>query len=394
MDSDGKTNTYKAYLEDLKSHHTMPILVAEFGIPSCQGEAHNNIYTGYDQGHKTEVEQGEILADLMKDIFDSGYAGGLIFSWQDEWFKRTWNTMDYTEPLRRAYWNDVMTNEQHFGILSFVPGEDREKVVVDGYDVEWGEETLFSTTENGLVSLSIDYDAAYLYLKLRKKDAKWEQERILISFDVTPNSGSITYEEYTFDRPVDFVLDIQGKDRTNLYVQDYYDRFRYAYRNYPEIIEVSREDMHSDSKEFVMIDYLLERALYLPDRNEVVPLRLLHAGELEWGITDYYSTEYNSIADYYYLRDVCEIRIPWGMLNFRDPSTLLVEDDFWSVDYFKGMQVEDIGIGIMDRDQKQCTLNSYTWEKWEQYPYFSRLRKSYFILKERLSTISLPEEGK
>ena len=131
-----------AYLEDLISRHNMPVLVAEYGVPASRGVTHANPYTGFDQGNHNEQEQGEMLLSMTKDIHDTGYAGGLVFAWQDEWFKRTWNTAEYTDEERRAYWYDVMTNEQHFGLLDFVPGEEQETVLLDGSDEEWSEQDL------------------------------------------------------------------------------------------------------------------------------------------------------------------------------------------------------------------------------------------------------------
>ena len=56
-------------------------------------------------------------------------AGGLVFSWHDEWFKRTWNTMDYDHPDRRPFWDNIQTNEQHFGLLCF---DRHERLGLDG----------------------------------------------------------------------------------------------------------------------------------------------------------------------------------------------------------------------------------------------------------------------
>lgn len=44
IDADGKINTYRAYLKDLIKEHTMPVVVAEFGIPSSRGKAHESIH--------------------------------------------------------------------------------------------------------------------------------------------------------------------------------------------------------------------------------------------------------------------------------------------------------------------------------------------------------------
>jgi hypothetical protein len=43
-------NTYRAYLEDLNAYHTMPVLVAEFGIPTSRGKTHENLISGLIRG--------------------------------------------------------------------------------------------------------------------------------------------------------------------------------------------------------------------------------------------------------------------------------------------------------------------------------------------------------
>ena len=123
IDHRGEKNNYAAYLDQLKNAHKLPILVAEFGVPSSRGKTHENPF-GWNQGFISEKQQGEILSHLYEDIMEQEMLGGLVFTWQDEWFKRTWNTMDYDNPDRRPYWSNAQTSEQQFGLLSF----DRHKV--------------------------------------------------------------------------------------------------------------------------------------------------------------------------------------------------------------------------------------------------------------------------
>ncbi|WDC85245.1 hypothetical protein PL321_07265 [Caloramator sp. mosi_1] len=135
IDEKGKVNPYRSYLNDLRKEHTMPVLVAEFGIPASRGMAHVNIHTGFNQGFVNETKQGEYIVSMLEDIYKEEYAGGLVFSWQDEWFKRTWNTMDLDIPDRRPYWKNVQTNEQMFGLLTFEPGEQKVYAMLMGMNL-------------------------------------------------------------------------------------------------------------------------------------------------------------------------------------------------------------------------------------------------------------------
>jgi len=121
IDHRGQKNNYAGYLRELKQAHRMPVVVAEFGVPASRGMTHRNV-SSWNQGFLSEDEQGEIVGRLFEDIYHEGMAGGLVFAWQDEWFKRTWNNMDYDNPDRRPFWSNVQTSEQMFGLMSFDPG--------------------------------------------------------------------------------------------------------------------------------------------------------------------------------------------------------------------------------------------------------------------------------
>ncbi len=388
---DGRTNTYLAYLEDLMSQYDMPMLVAEFGVPASRGAAHANPYTGFDQGNHSEQEQGEMLVSMMQDIYDTGYAGGLIFAWQDEWFKSTWNTEKYTDSDRRPFWKDVMTNEQQYGLLEFVPGNGKDTVILDGKTKEWGSDDILSQNEN--VALSVKSDAAYLYLLIQALGEDFDHTKILLPIDVTPVSGSKVYDDITLERPVDFVLEMQGKEQSHLVVQNYYDTYQFAYWKYDESVKELPERGVKESQIFRPVNYLLERELILPDREEVFPVHKVDFGQLTFGTNDYDAENYNSIADFYYENGVMEIRIPWLLLNFRDPSTKEIEDDFWVKGDFEGRKIDGIWIGLREVGGQRLAMQKYTWYNWDTPTYFERLRKSYYIVQKQFEELEvLPED--
>src|SRR5690242_12028825 len=128
---------YEAYLKDLRAHHrNQAVMITEFGVPTGIGSAHLGPL-GRDQGDHPEQEAGRMDADMMAAIKRQRMAGGLLFSYTDEWFKRTWNTMDLEKPEdRRPLWQNALTNEEQFGIVAQEAGK-KAIATVDGSDKEW-----------------------------------------------------------------------------------------------------------------------------------------------------------------------------------------------------------------------------------------------------------------
>ncbi|MEG1931031.1 MAG: hypothetical protein RR131_07815, partial [Anaerovorax sp.] len=166
-DETGAVNTYQAYLRKLQEYHTIPVVIAEFGIPTSRGMAQRDKNTERNQGAMSEKDQGKALVACYKDIQAAGCAGSILFSWQDEWFKRTWNTMHGIDLLKTPYWSDYQTNEQYFGLLAFDPGKKESVCYVDGDRSEWKPEDLIA--DNGDTRLSMKYDEKFIYLLAYKK---------------------------------------------------------------------------------------------------------------------------------------------------------------------------------------------------------------------------------
>lgn len=388
--SDGTPDNYKAYLEDLIAQHTVPVLVAEYGVPSSRGCTHVNPVTGFNQGNLSEKQQGEMLASMANDIHDSGYCGGIAFTWQDEWFKRTWNTMDYSDPERRVYWSDMQTSEQNFGLLTFDPGKEETVANVDGNlleCLEWEKSDVVAGDDT--LSISMKQDARYLYLMVQGENLNPEQDRILIPLDITPQSGSKKYESFSFSRAADFVIDLNGKEDSRVKVQHYYDRYSYSYQKLDENLDLTGFD-DPQADDFVPIYLCLNKELVFPETKQVLEFSKYDTGKLTYGDGNPKDAAYDSLSDFCYGDHAVELRIPWSLLNFRDPSTKEIEANFHGTDALSGYQIEEIYAGVSTAKQS-VEMESYTWDNWEQVVYHERLKQSYDILKDCYANLKAKE---
>jgi hypothetical protein len=383
-DENGKINTYKAYLNDLKKEHSMPIIVAEFGIPASRGNAHENIHMGFNQGNVTESEQGEMDAFMLKDIYEEGYAGALVFAFQDEWFKRTWNTMELDLPERRAFWNDQQTNEQHFGLLAFDPGDKESTCYVDGNISDW--EDSIPIYKNNETQLYMKSDEAYVYFMVKDTKFNFDKDRLIIPIDTIQNQGNLNYNGVNFNKAADFVVSINGKEKSQILVDPYYDSFQYIYGEKFNMISKVKEYELKNSGKFMPMYLCLNKAFYLPEDKVDMPFSKYETGKLTFGDSNPKSSDYNSLADFYVKDNTVEIRIPWQLLNAMDPSTKMFMNDL-HIDGIKPMKIEGLsaGAGVLEKRGSNIEMNMYSLKEWENPIYHERLKPSYFILKEAFS---------
>lgn len=372
-------SSYREYLKELNAYHSMPVLISEFGIPSSRGITHTDSDRGFNQGNMSESQQGEALSDMVEDIYSSGCMGGFVFSWQDEWFKRSWNTMDYDDPDRRAYWQDMQTPEQNFGLISFEPVN---RVTIDGISTEWAESDLVA--QNGDDRLYAKYDTSYLYLLAKVSD--FENSKYIIPIDTIANQGNLGYLDKTFSEGADFVILLSGKKDSTVLVDPYYN---VNFKQYGKLLYTD-EDMAyynvKNSNQFIPITQVLNKKLFLPETKEEIPYQEFDTGKLTYGITDPNHQDYNSLADFYECDNVVEIRIPWLLLNIADPSTKKIVSNLQENDTITFEQTDSIHLGITKQGNKEfVNMGSFDWMEWEQPQYEVRLKKSYYMVQESFS---------
>lgn len=396
-------NTYLQYLKTINSHHSMPVLISEFGVPSSRGMAAIEESRGRNQGFMSEDHQGEALVSMYQDIKAAGSAGAMVFSWQDEWYKQTWNTMSNVDLNTTANWSDYQTNEQYFGLLSFDPGVEESICYVDGNKADWKETDVVA--EQAGIRLSMKYDEKFIYFLAEKDGLDLYHDKLYIPIDVTPKSGATKAEPLglQMSAPADFIIEINGKNNSRVWVQERYDTTRTIYSNEitGEVRSFSGPIPAADSPVFQTILYRINRHDYYKrdplggpdtklsffaynshDRNYYSVTRTYETGKLLYGNANPTAANFNSLADFCAGTGFVEIKIPWGLLNFSDPSMMKIHDDYYKHLGIEYIAINALNVGIGD-SAEEIQMVSFPLKRFQGNPkYHERLKKSYYILQE------------
>ncbi len=388
--TDGETlNTYRAYLSMLTAHHTLPVVISEFGVSTGRGMAHRDLNTNRNQGNMSEQQQGDALVACYRDIRAVGCAGSCVFSFQDEWFKRTWNTMYAVNLTRNPYWSDYQTNEQYFGLLSFDPGKEESVCYVDGDLGEWKDSDGICTSRDRRVSFR--YDERFLYFLIYKKDWNFEEETLYLPIDTTQKSGSNYCENFglKFNRGADFLLVINGENNSRLMVQERSEVLRSTYSQNLKGFDTYLRDNVPDrfSSKFLNIDMILEIFNVSRTERDGMASRFGEAsfetGKLTYGNANPQSENFNSLADFCRNGDYVEGKLPWQLLNFSDPSRMEIHDDYYDGNYgIRFQSVKEMYVGIVGEEDR-CQMEAVPLKGWgNRVTYHERLKKSYDILQK------------
>lgn len=376
---DGTLDTYLAYLKLLNAHHTVPVVVMEFGAASGRGIAQYNEATGTHEGHLSEAEQGKAIVGCWEDIVASGCAGGCVFSWQDEWHKRSWNTMFAVDNSRTPYWSDAQSSDQHFGLLAFDPGEENI-CTVDGDGAEWDEEDVVARYADGS-AVSMRYDERYLYFLIEKPGYVYGQETLYLPIDTTQKTGSYSALGLQFDRAVDFLIRIHTDSDSALLVQE---RYHDIHANFEQ--EITGKDAYIDppAKNGTRFETAQMAVKDAGSQfwNQPATLDAFETGKLRRGNADPASPLYDSLADFAVGEGVVELRLPWALLNFADPSRMRIHDDYYDGNYgvaFISLRELYVGLGTVGETIELARFplkgwgNDVTWHE--------RLKPAYTALQ-------------
>lgn len=418
VDHRGEQNTYAGYLNALTDALDVPVLVGEFGVPDSRARAAEHVY-GRHQGRHTETEQGDHVAAMVEDIAAEDTAGGLVFTWQDEWFKRTWNLAPLSDPDRRPYWSNVMTPEQRFGLLTFDP---EDKIRLDGSPEDWADATTVAPTtpsrplddghddQRTLTELALTHDEAYFSIRLEfdsLADLDWSATNVLVAIGHTGRGNTtLPLETGVSVDPTDFLVHLAGPDDSHIRVDPYYNAFAFEYHDRADLDPAAFQVR--DSGEFTPIRAPMTSDYTIPATGEEIPFRTLETGSLRFGNGNPAAEDFDSLADVHISRerDAIELRLPWLLLNVADPSTRRALGDFWAEDAITFEEFDELSVAgatiapaadgtarptdgdsnlihaIPGVEGGHLDRVSYTWETWNEPRYVERLKASYSTVRE------------
>ncbi len=358
-DSQGP-NSYLGYLHAMKSHYSdMPLVIAEFGVPSSWGSAHES-YSGMPHGGNSERQQGEMNMRLMHNMLDAGCAGGFMFAWMDEWFKPTWIVL-YQEAYgiygggevvpTRQLWHNETSPEQCFGLIAF---DQEERPTYETY--------IHSAHPPITVSaVRATHDESFFYLELTTVADLAAGDQFMVALDTyRSNRGeSVLPDGTTITNRAEFLLSFTlGSDTAVHHVTEAY-------------------DMNGLTVRFNLTDPLVQHfSSTVTDGAPWKPMRWTNDGfELDYhdigrvpmehadGFT---AGERTAVA---WSGRKVQIRLPWTMLHFHDPTQMTVIDGAISYDggyNFEMITARSDGIAV-SVSYNGAVFNSasrYSWPTW------------------------------
>ncbi|MEZ5336990.1 MAG: hypothetical protein R3F46_01895 [bacterium] len=432
------TSNYYGYITHLKEHYgTMPLLIAEYGLPNGPMPAHKQ-KQGLHHGGHSEEEVIEGMERLTYDIYDSGCAGAIIFAWIDEWFKKTWVWADFYDPWDdRRLWYNPYDPEENYGMVALLPGEGGPNCTLSGNADEWtdvpelpGESVPIASNAPVISSVQATHDEGWFTLRIaidNFQDWEFRDTELSIGYDVLDRSAG----NFAWPGPLKFVSDtgletvVQLKSgKAYMYQCEtwrYWRPFNDDVSKSVSLAEAKPHYLQMEENRWSWFEPWVETNIYRIGRDgtffpsQSFKLNPLPRGSLIAG-DPHYSQQavWNSSPE----SGVVEIRMPWILLGFVGPhQRRVLQSDPDDPSKNSSAVTDGIGIGlaltssrgeqlavwpgmdVYDYDDPEAELSSqfdgwnriltsrsgiYSWEEWgtEDILYHSRLKPIYYAMRD------------
>lgn len=351
-DSEG-VNNYIGYLKALKAHYNkIPLVIAEYGTPSSWGNAHFSP-SGMHHGGHDEVEQGHYNARMTHNLYDTGMAGGMLFAWIDEWWKRTWIIDEISFPRERyRLWDNLTSPEANFGLIAFELPPPVYK-------------TLKEQATGPVARIETASDPQYFRVRLGLRENYRPGERMVLGFDtyrddlgdpILPTGARSSHRN-------EFALDLDLPKGARLLVTQPYDLVGIWHRSSgPQQIFQSKA---VEGAPWALVRWQNDQPRTSADGSLSFPVKFYDIGILR--IRQYSAPATSMDAVVVNDRQI-EVRLPWTLLNFVDPSSRSVMHDDRSTPGRESLVSEGIAVSVDYRGQVLDSDGRHSWQTWTLVP--------------------------
>ncbi len=437
VSDDEGLNSYLGYLRDLRQHYKgMTLIVGETGVPSSQGTAHF-AKSGLNHGALNQEQQGNGFVREIKTVTNAGLNGTFLFALIDEWFKRTW-IVDRVAfpPERRPMWHNVMSPEQNFGIIALRAGAEGNFHTIDGNIDDWKSAPNTKKSDPVVVpandgqdaarnirALTVEHDEAYVHVKLDVEnldpdgDGKvdWDKLDYVVAFDtIDPDRGDsriVADKTVGVERRAEFIVRIHSDSDVQFLVDRPYDTFGIWHKR-REPWQMYRTVKNDDglwniTQTLTNVEYIYKDVSFAPEQHQIT-------GQLPVGVE-----EANSLTNFWYsiANNTIELRIPWNMLLFSDPSMRRVIDDFGKaqggpeVDTTETPEIAVVAASFAGTGEDENSFADslpraklkdgvywipaagaarHAWDKWDTPTFHEYRKKGFDILKAQIPNVTPP----
>ncbi len=344
-------------------------MIGEFGVPSSWGSAHQS-FSNMDHGGYSEVQQGEKNLRMMHNIVDADCAGGFMFAWMDEWFKRTWivqyleaygvKSGEVTIPTRQL-WLNLASPEQNFGQIGI---NQKEVLPFVSY---------LTDNPTGPVSKTeATSDNSCFYLNAELKQNLAAGDTLMVAFDTYSSSTgeSRLPNGKVLKNRSEFLLSIViGEDTALHYVTEAYDMNGLTPRfNLSDPMVQKYKSTSTDGAPWKVMQWI----------NDGFELTVDNLGRLPVENSSGYTPGRKSAAAW--SGNKIKVRIPWTMLYFYDPTQMTVingaesYDGGWSYEILT-TESDGIAVSVYYKGSVTSSTTRYNWDKWFVVPATNYIEK-------------------
>lgn len=447
-DADG-ANPWLGYLQNLaKVHPNFAVLIAATGHPSSQGCAHFTP-SGLNHGGYNEQEQGYANLRTLRTVVQAGLHGALLPEVIDQWFMGSWLTAPVVVPgQRQRLWHNTQNANQHYGLIALLPGDATTGHHIDGQQKEWVGKPpqlvksfpQLSPRGDGfdamrvLQDLTVSHDAGFLHIRLRVQSldpdgdgkVQWDRVDYAIALDtVDSNRGDSRLDaagKLQTERRAEFIVRIHSDTDVQLWVDRPYDLFGVG-QGQQQLWQKYRT-VANDAGQWLLVQARTnsEYVWHEPLPGNKTQFHML-SGQLaqETGRFRTGLQSENSSTNFWFDRasGVLELRIPWALLHFSDPSQRRVIDHASDTTATMGTAITP-AIGVMaasyaGQDEAEPEVSdtlpaalptvagdgsskawkipaqgtiSYTWPAWDQaLAWHERRKLSFFVLRDHAAKV-------